>query len=107
MAALEAEVGGLVAQVAAAQAQKAAYDMQLDSGKKQKALLADKMADLQLASAAGEAELGRLRADLSVLVRSGQGRGGPGGQEIRVKGCWLQEHAGLHALCGQYAVLSR
>ena len=88
MAALENEVGYLVAQVAHAESHKAAFDMQLDSGKKQKALLADKIADLNLAVAAGEAELGRLRQELAVLVREAgwMGNGWGEGREEGVAG---------------------
>ncbi|WIA34036.1 hypothetical protein OEZ86_012415 [Tetradesmus obliquus] len=67
LAALEKEVGALVAAMAAAEAQKAAMEMQLDSGKKQKGLLGERIADLELAAAAGEGDIRRARAELAEL----------------------------------------
>ncbi|KAF6263937.1 hypothetical protein COO60DRAFT_1664828 [Scenedesmus sp. NREL 46B-D3] len=67
LAALEKEVGGLVAAMSGAEAKKAAMEMQLDSGKKQKGLLAERIADLQLAAAAGEGDIRRARAELAEL----------------------------------------
>eukprot|EP00775_Hariotina_reticulata_P003445 gene3445-3716_t len=67
LVALEKEVGGLVAQVAAAESRKAALEMQRDSGRKQKELLSNKLSDLELAAAAGEGEVRRAKEELAQL----------------------------------------
>jgi hypothetical protein len=41
--------------------------LQLDSGKKQKGLLAERIADMELAAAAGEGDIRRARAELAEL----------------------------------------
>eukprot|EP00878_Enallax_costatus_P014044 GHUV01014686.1.p1 GENE.GHUV01014686.1~~GHUV01014686.1.p1 ORF type:complete len:952 (+),score=416.02 GHUV01014686.1:1010-3865(+) len=67
LAALEKDVGKLVAEAAAAESKKAALEMQLDSGKKQKSLLADRITDLEMAAAAGEGDIRRAREELEYL----------------------------------------
>jgi hypothetical protein len=49
--------------------------LQLDSGKKQKGLLAERIADMELAAAAGEGDIKRARAELAeleVMVQRGR-----------------------------------
>jgi hypothetical protein len=41
--------------------------LQLDSGKKQKGLLAERIVDMELAAAAGEGDIRRARAELAEL----------------------------------------
>jgi hypothetical protein len=41
--------------------------LQLDSGKKQKGLLAERIADMEMAAAAGEGDIRRARAELAEL----------------------------------------
>ncbi len=64
----KAEVAGLIAEVSAAESKKAALELQLDAGRKQRTLLGDRIQDLELTAAAGDAELGRVKGELDALL---------------------------------------
>jgi len=61
-------VASLIAQVSAAESKKASLELQLDAGRKQRTLLGSRVQDLELAAAAGEAELGRVKGELDGLL---------------------------------------
>jgi hypothetical protein len=69
VAALEKEVSELASRAAAAEAEKAAAALALESGKAQRDLLASRVDDLKMAAAAAEAELGRTRAEVEEVAK--------------------------------------
>jgi hypothetical protein len=72
--------------------------VQLDSGRKQKSLLADRISELEMAAVAGEGELRRAREELEGLQVC---VGGGGGVASRGRGCG--ERVGV---CQQTGLLS-